>query len=264
MEKKDWLERFEAFLSTIPLERYREELEPIKTVEQDLPKDLNPLPAIYASYWLPEAAKFPDYEEFFSKWWTEHLKPLDAFIRKYFWGCSHEFVYLGFKARIYRTLVSVLTQFHFSYSWLAYCTLSLEASAELDMQGIDALVTVENAKVALQVKKETYRTEAREGGRFARRKVQTRLVLEVPYTITRYDEWQRRERKARTDDTKEQARLFGLLAKKFQQWLPNGFVIFQPDYPCLMERIILESIQQDRQGVIGWRETLKWLEGKVQ
>ncbi|MEM3147208.1 MAG: TaqI family restriction endonuclease [Archaeoglobaceae archaeon] len=264
MEKKEWLERFEAFLSTIPLERYREELVPIKTVEQDLPKDLNPLPSIYASYWLPETAKFPDYEEFFNKWWTEHLKPLDAFIRKYFWGCSHEFVYLGFKARIYRTLVSVLTQFHFSYSWLAYCTLPLEASAELDMQGIDALVTVRNVKVALQVKKETYRTEAREGGRFARRKVQTQLVLEVPYTITRYDEWQRRAMKARTDETKEQARLFALLAEKFQQWLPNGFVIFQPDYPCLIEQIILESIQQDRQGVIGWRETLKWLESKVQ
>ncbi|GEM_PF-5201025 len=70
---KEWLERFEAFLSSIPLERYREELVPIKTVEQDLPKDLNPLPSIYASYWLPETAKFPDYEEFFNKWWNHWM-----------------------------------------------------------------------------------------------------------------------------------------------------------------------------------------------
>ncbi|MCS7265172.1 MAG: TaqI family restriction endonuclease [Armatimonadetes bacterium] len=156
----------------MPLEQYRKELVPVKTVEQDLPKDLKPLSAIYANYWLPQTAEFPNYEDFFRTWWTEHLKPMDAFIRKCFWGCSYEFVYLGFKACIYRTLISVLTQFHFAYSWLAYCQLPLEASAELDMQGIDDLLTVGETKFVLQVKKETYRAEARESGRFTRRKLQ--------------------------------------------------------------------------------------------
>lgn len=41
------LAEFEQYLATIPLDRYREELLPVKTVEQDLPSDLNPLPAIY-------------------------------------------------------------------------------------------------------------------------------------------------------------------------------------------------------------------------
>ncbi len=38
------LQAFEDFLASIPLERYRQELLPVKTVEQDLPKSLNPLP----------------------------------------------------------------------------------------------------------------------------------------------------------------------------------------------------------------------------
>ncbi|MCS7192767.1 MAG: TaqI family restriction endonuclease [Armatimonadetes bacterium] len=259
MDARGMLERFEAFLETIPLEHYRKELVPVKTVEQDLPKDLNPLPAIYTNYWRSQTAEFPNYEEFFRKWWTEHLKPLDAFIRKYFWGCSYEFVYLGFKARIYRTLISVLTQFHFAYSWLAYCQLPLEASAELDMQGIDALVTAGEIKVAFQVKKETYRSEARESGRFARRKLQFQFAVEVPYTITRPEEWKQKATRARNDQTKEQARLFALLAERFQRWLPNGFVVFQANYPRLMERLVKEVIVQGSQDIVNWHEVLNWL-----
>lgn len=265
MEAKDWLQRFEAFLCNIPLEDYRKQLESIKTVEQDLPKDLNPLPAIYASYWLPETAKFPEYEEFFQQWWKEHLEPLKAFAKKYFWGCSCEFVRLGFKARIYRTLISVLTQFHFAYSWLAYCTLPLEARADLDMQGIDALVTAEHTKVALQIKKETYRAEAREGGRFAQRKVQTQLVLVVPYTIKTPDYWQQKAKKARNNEKKELASLFSMLATKFQRRLKNGFVVFQPDYPCLVEQLITEYVRQGPKDkhTIEWREILVWLRNKI-
>lgn len=263
MNTRNLLEQFEEFLATIPLERYRNELMPVKTVEQDLPKDLNPLPAIYANYWLPKPVKFPDYEEFFSAWWEGHLKPLDDFIRKYFWGCSYEFVHLGFKARIYRTFISVLTQFHFAYSWLAFCSLPLKASADLDMQGIDALVTTEDGtKVAIQIMKETYRPEARERGKFAQRKIQTNLFVEVPYTIAQPDEWRQRAERARKDETKKQAQLFGLLAEKFQRWLPNGFAVFQPDYPQMVEQLIKEAIKRGRQGTIGWHEILEWLESK--
>jgi len=262
MDYQKLLSRFEEFLASIPLERYREELLPVKTVEQDLPKNLNPLPAIYEKYWLPKEEAFPDYDEFFRTWWTNHLKPLDDFIRQYFWGCSHEFVYIGFKARIYRTLVSVLTQFHFAYSWLAHCHLPLEASAELDMKGIDALVTVHEVKVALQIKKETYRSEARESGRFARRREQTQLVIEVPYTVTRPENWRQRAQRARTSDRKEQAQLFSLLSEKFQRWLPNGFVIFQPDYPRLIEEFVIELAPEGSQRFINWQETLKWLKDR--
>lgn len=66
IDSKDLLRRFEDFLVSIPLERYRNELMPIKTVEQELPPSLNPLPAIYNKYWLPEPSRFPEYEDFFS------------------------------------------------------------------------------------------------------------------------------------------------------------------------------------------------------
>ncbi|MCX7854775.1 MAG: TaqI family restriction endonuclease, partial [Anaerolineae bacterium] len=223
------LSAFEHFLESIPLDRYREELMPVKTVEQDLPPDLNPLPAMYKAFWVEEPVRFPAYEEFFDGWWKEHLGPLDTFIRRYFWGCSHEFVFQGFKARLYRTLISVLTQFHFGYSWRAYCTLPLETSAELDMRGIDGLIRCGNMTVALQVKKETYRPEARGPGRFARRREYADWSVEVPYTIASAEELQARVERARRSDTRNRYYLLMFLAQRMQRWLPNGFVVFQPE-----------------------------------
>lgn len=185
---------------------------------------------------------------------------MDTFIRKYFWGCSYEFVRLGFKARIYRTFISVITQFHFSYAWRAYCNLPLEASARLDRQGIDALITLnENTKVALQIKKETYRSEARSGGRFAQRETQTKLVIEIPYTITQAEAWKRRAQRARKEQTRTQAQLFRLLAERYQMWLPNGFVIFQHSYPQAVERIIQKLSDSVHVGTISWRKILEEL-----
>ena len=80
------LRAFEDFLAKVPLETYRQALMPVKTVEQDLPKALSPLPAIYDAYWTSEPRSFLPYDAFFEAWWETHLKPLDAFIRKYFWG----------------------------------------------------------------------------------------------------------------------------------------------------------------------------------
>jgi hypothetical protein len=253
---------FERFLESIPLDRYREELMPVKTVEQDLPPELNPLPAIYSAFWVKEPVQFPDYEHFFDRWWEDRLRPLDAFIRRYFWGCSHEFVFLGFKARLYRTLISVLTQFHFGYSWRAYCTLPLEASAELDMKGVDGLVRYGSVTVALQVKKETHRSEARGPGRFARRKMPVDWAVEVPYTIAQVDEWRTKVQKARTPETRESYSLLLFLAERMQRWLPNGFVVFQPEYPILIERLIQERVDSGTGSDLAWDETLSMLRRK--
>lgn len=73
---REILGAFEKFLSTIPLEQYRSELQQIKTVEQDLPRDLNPLPDIYEAYWRQESPDFPSYEDFFESWWVPHRFPL--------------------------------------------------------------------------------------------------------------------------------------------------------------------------------------------
>jgi hypothetical protein len=41
------LETFERFLASLDLESYQQKYRPIKTVEQDLPRELNPLPDLY-------------------------------------------------------------------------------------------------------------------------------------------------------------------------------------------------------------------------
>lgn len=256
MMEKSLLHDYERFLSSIPLEKYREELLPIKTVEQDLPRELNPLPYIYEVYWTQESKVFPAYDEFFDQWWKDHLEPLDRFISQYFWGCSYEFVRQGFRARLYRTLISVLTQFHLGYMWKVVCTSPLEASAELDMKGIDALVHCGDARVALQVKKETYRAEAREGRRFLQRAPQATLVVEVPYTLHNPEYWAGCLNRARTEETKQRYKLFRFLAESSQRWLPNGFVVFQPQYPLRLEELITDLVQQQVSGVVTWQAVL--------
>ena len=153
------LEAFEDFLKCLDLESYQEKYRPIKTVEQDLPRELNPLPDLYDHYWKPNGntLHFPDFETFFDQWWEKRLRPLNEFIRKYFWGCSYEFVRLGLEARLYRTAVSIWTQFHFCYRWNASCQLRLTATWELDAQGIDAQIQAEDRLIGIQIKKETYR-----------------------------------------------------------------------------------------------------------
>lgn len=253
------LSAFEQFLESIPLDRYREELMPIKTVEQDLPPDLNPLPAIYAAFWVEQPVQFPEYDAFFDKWWKEHLLPLDAFIRRYFWGCSHEFVFLGFKARLYRTLISVLTQFHFGYLWRAHCKLPMEASAELDMKGIDGLVYCDTVRVALQVKKETYRPEARGPGRFAARRREADWIVEVPYTVATEQELREKASKAKKQETRERYESLAFLAGRLQRQLANGFVVFRPQYPLGVEGLIREQVTQGESQDIHWDQTLKRL-----
>lgn len=254
------LEAFEAFLETIPLEDYRHELLMVKTVEQDLPKELNPLPDIYKIYWTDCPKEFPSYEEFFITWWKEHLDPIDNFVKQYFWGCSYDFVRLGFKARLYRTLISILTQFHFNYTWRTYCQLPLEASAELDMRGIDAIVRCDKASAALQMKKETYRAEARGVGRFIQKKQEVKMVVELPYTVTKPQEWQRRVETSKSDRSKEQYQLFEWLATRLQRHLRNGFIVFDRRYPQLVEKYILEQankLASEDTVNIAWDELLR-------
>ncbi|GIV16701.1 MAG: type-2 restriction enzyme TthHB8I [Armatimonadota bacterium] len=253
------LKGFEGFLGTIPLDKYRQELLSVKTVEQDLPKDLNPLPDIYKQYWTDSSRQFPDYESFFEQWWKDHLAPIDEFVKHYFWGCSYEFVRLGFKARLYRTLISVLTQFHFSYAWRAFCTLPIETSAEMDMHGIDALVRFRDIGVALQMKKETYRPEARKSGRFVQKQLHAKILIELPYTIVSSKEWEQRKNRARDKRKKEEYALFHWLSTELQRWLPNGFVVFQDKYPRLVEQFIEDFLSGDyaSQDHIGWDELLK-------
>jgi adenine-specific DNA-methyltransferase len=180
------LKSYEAFLRGVDLKSYREKYQRIKTVEQDLPRPLNPLPPIYNAYWL--TAEHPSYEDFFSWYWDNNSKEIMHFIKQYFWGCSIEFVRQGFEARLYRTWVSLLTQFHLGYLWNCVSPGSFYASAELDMDGIDAEIGLGEGKAAIQVKKISYRREASQR-RFSRKKLAGySAILEVPYTVEDPDE----------------------------------------------------------------------------
>jgi hypothetical protein len=183
--------------------------------------------------------------------------------RQYFWGCSHEFVFQGFKARLYRTLISVLTQFHFGYLWRVYCELPIEASAELDMKGIDGLIRCDPVRVALQVKKETYRPEAREGSRFAQRRRYAHWALEVPYTIASLEDIRLNVERAKTPETRARHILRLFLAEKLQRRLSNGFVVFQPEYPRLVEALIRKRVQEGQGRDVRWDETLSVLRERI-
>jgi hypothetical protein len=250
MKREEYIELlriYEAFLSEIPLDKYKEELRPIKTVEQDLPKELNPLYDLYYSYWTEEPTKsFPSFEDFFNSYWDNHERGpyILKFIEKYLWGCSHDFVKKGLKARLYRTFISVLTQFHFCYTWKAYCSSRVEASAELDMRGIDAKIFYDDyIQVGLQIKKETYRPEAREGGRFAQRSLKDiHLFLEIPYTINEPEDLEKKCQNAKKQETRKRYQKLYYLSRFLQKYLSNGFVVFEPSYAERIEKNIIMNL----------------------
>ncbi len=94
------LNKFENFLKKIDIQKYSY-LRKIKTVEQDLPRELLPLEIYYHYYW--DTTDFKDYDEIFKIYWSEKLNPhIYEFIKKYFYGCSLQFVEEGFKARLYK------------------------------------------------------------------------------------------------------------------------------------------------------------------
>ena len=178
MEKQS--EKFENFLREIDIQKYAY-LRPIKTVEQDLPKELLPLEIFYQYYW--DTTDFKDYDEIFEIYCSEKLNPyIYEFIKKYFYGCSLQFVEEGFRARLYRIWMSILTQFHFQYLWNALFVEKLISSAELDMMGIDAIVELNNTKVAIQVKKVSYRREASDRRFTRRQQTHADIIVAVSYT----------------------------------------------------------------------------------
>jgi hypothetical protein len=249
------LQAFEAFLGSLDLASYRKKYQRIKTVEQNLPRNLSPLPDLYKHYWKPTEGNpaFPSFEDFFNRWWDEHLEPLNAFRQRYFWGCSCEFVRLGFEARLYRTAISIWTQFHFCYRWLASCSLPLEANQERDAKGIDALVHANKHRVGIQIKKETYRSEAREENRFLKNKKQRDIaLLEVPYTLQIPEKLRIKAERARKKG--EDADIYLLWAKVAHhlKHLPNGFVIFQESYVKNVENF-LQTHATSLSGVIPWK-----------
>lgn len=225
-----YLKKYEKFLAEINIAKYSE-LRKIKTVEQDLPKSLNPFPLIYEFYWGKK--RFLSYEDFFKIYWKNNPSAIMEFIKKFFYGCSIQFVEEGFRARIYRTWVSLLTQFHFQYLWteLFKDEYPLEASADLDLAGIDSRIFVKDKSIGIQIKKISYRREASQRRFTKRQKKLVNAICEVPYLVIDIEEINKKLKSKRTKEkTKENLRSILSFFRENFRVLGNGFVIFRKNY----------------------------------
>ena len=221
------LGEYRKFLESIPLNRYREELKDIKWVEQDLPKEMLPLASIFKYYW--EERQFLIFDEWFETFWEElnanpqSKETLKQFKRYYFDKNNNGWFKKGFKARMYRTWVSVLTQLDFCYMFEYICAkegknLQLECNAELDAKGIDARIN----NIGFQIAKISQRKEARTAGG-------KKTVVTIPYAVFNIEEFERRCESPRVKDKRGYQKALSSFYKYFIR-LQNGFVVFNENY----------------------------------
>jgi len=224
------LELYRKFLENIPLDKFREEYIKVKWVEQDLPKEILPLASIFRNYW--DEMNLLDFEDWFENFWgelhqnEERLLALKNFKKYYFDKNNDGWFKLGFKARMYRTWVSVLTQLDFCYVFVYVSdkqnkNLKLEANAELDRKGIDARV----GDIDFQVAKISQRKEARPGVSGKKKKIT------IPYAVFNINEFKRKSRSSsvKQDNRRKYKKAIEAFFKYFKI-LPNGFVVFNEYY----------------------------------
>ena len=221
------LKRYREFLETIPLDKYREELKDVKWVEQDLPKEMLPLASIFKYYW--ETRKFLSFEKWFEDFWKEintnpHSKEvLKQFKKYYFDKDNNGWFKKGFKARMYRTWVSVLTQLDFCYVFEFICEkegkrLILECNSDLDVKGIDAKVN----DIKFQIAKISQRKEARSASK-------KKTLITIPYAVFNIEEFERLANSPRVKDKTGYQKALQSFHKYFIR-LKNGFVVFHENY----------------------------------
>jgi len=221
------IKRYREFLETIPLDKYRQELKDIKWVEQDLPKEMLPLASIFKYYW--EERQFLNFERWFEIFWKElNTKPeskqaLKEFKKYYFDKNGDGWFKKGFKARMYRTWISVLTQLDFCFTFEYICAkeskkLQLETNAELDAKGIDARVN----EIGFQIAKISQRKEARAVG------VKKRIII-IPYAVFNMEEFKKKCESPRVKDKTSYRKTLDSFHKYFI-CLQNGFVVFNENY----------------------------------
>jgi hypothetical protein len=221
------LTKYRKFLESIPLSGYREELKDIKWVEQDLPKEMLPLESIFKYYWFEK--RFLNFDEWFEISWkelntnSEKEEALRKFKKYYFDKDGNGWFKKGFRARMYRTWVSVLTQLDFCYVFEYVCekenkNLKLECNAEMDVRGIDAKVN----NIGFQIKKITQRKEAR-------RIEEKKNIVTIPYTVFDLEELQRKSESPRVKDKSGYKKTLESFHRYFL-YLKNGFIVFKEEY----------------------------------
>lgn len=152
----------------------------------------------------------------------------------------------------------MLTQFHLCYLWQDVCQSPLRAAADLDRQGVDAEVKIGDERIALSVKKFTWRREAQGGNRFGERKRDHTwyAMVEVPYLVEPPSEWKERAERARKDQTRAENQRNYELTGRLLRRLDNGFVVFQEDYAVSVEKLLHSIHEQGR--LVTWQETVAY------
>jgi len=156
--------------------------------------------------------------------------------------------------------MSILTQFHFQYLWNALFPEKVVSSADLDRMGIDAIVELRNIKVAIQVKKVSYRREASDRRFTRRQKTQADIIVEVPYLVIDIEELKSKIKNPRVrESTKIKCQnALDVFNKNFIK-LDNGFVIFKEEYLRHIYQITLEKIKTVEKGeMITYENILAW------
>jgi hypothetical protein len=212
----------------------------------------------YKYYW--ETTDFKSYDEVFPAYWSEKLNPyIYEFIRKYFYGCSLQFVEEGFKARLYRIWMSILTQFHFQYLWNALFKEKLESDAMLDSMGLDAVLNLKEKRIGIQIKKVSYRREVSDRRFTKKQQKHVDIVVEIPYVVEDTTELKAKILNPRTKAaTKEKCRRrLPLFNKNFHKY-NNGFVVFKKEYLKHIHRTIEQKTFKPVKGKIPYNEILIW------
>lgn len=229
------LEQFEKFLKSVDLSAYRERFSKIKTVEMDLPPNVQALQTIYEQYWdnkdnLSEPLSFDEYYEVY---WNTNEENIKAFWESTGFGRDCDCFKKGLKARIYRTWASLVTQIQGGYvAESVFGEGTVRMSAELDHQNIDIQIVNPDGseRLKIQIKKETHRPEI---ARMHKNVKNENGAVDVYYIVVSQDAYdnplyKRNGRGHKVGDEKP-------FVKDFVKWypetgtmdrLPNGFTIF--------------------------------------
>ncbi len=157
-------EKYEDFLKKIDLAKYREKYAKVKTVEMDLPYEIQALPTIYAEYWdnVNHREEPLSYEEYYKLYWNSCKDEIMAFRKKTGFGEDCDCYERGLEARIYRTWASLITQIQGGYvAEEVFGKGSVRMSPELDRKKIDIMIVNKDGseRLRIQVKKVTHRPE---------------------------------------------------------------------------------------------------------
>lgn len=243
-ESIEELQRLEKFIESIPLNVYREKYKNIKTVEMDMPKNVQALSTFYQVYWNEK--NFLNFEDFFQKYKQINDKAIYDFKDKHCFFIMEEWFWKGLEARIYRTWASLITQIHLTFLLSTFSIVGgVDASTILDHKGRDIQVSINNKEYGLQLKKVTKRSDSG-----IRAKVETakRQEINISYFVPSEHDvkepYHKKETKGRKKgELKPQMALFQKYDSNngYLKQLNNGFVLFVENICKQIEREILKD-----------------------